>query len=444
MSTLQYRITEDVMLQIDLTNSARVDFAKNTPTNQWLDPADIDKTVWFKGPFNQRLNKTFSSPDLIPLSSLTTDNEIVYSGNMLVRQGFSWNGVFAILLVVQGMQSGNTLLSRVWQAADMTITDNSDIVLIDGAFFPYSVSFQMPKMSNEPLMASVVYVLTGDIESGGSSIGFISSYPNNIRYFEPLNSAAPLPDYVVVGVTFDNNQYIVITPSTQETNKSLQQSILDYFGFTSNIVPTTIDYLVRVGNDAVGYQNVKISNQDNAFEPVKFGFDFTPWANSGAISVYVIMEVTCNNTTLTRQINSIFPYQDNVAPFLNAVVADQELTVYPVSITKQSTVTNTVIETAPTVKVVAISQPVYVEMQKQDIIFDSKLISFSQVNVQSLLQIASSSISQQQFVASKQTSDGKFYFDLTELVAPVSGTVYQVFDSNTKLMITSGTVTTNF
>jgi hypothetical protein len=443
MANLQYRITDDVLLSINLTDSDRVDFQAATFAKQWLVAADIDKTVWSAGAFGQRLNKTAGTPELIALgdASLPTDNERIYSGNMLVRQGFSWDNVFAILLVVKGMETGNVLISRVWQVSDMLITEDTDIQLIDGAFFPYSVPFTMPNMSNETLMASVAYVTYNDIVADGSEAGFISNYPSSAQYFEPLNSSAPLPDYIVCDITFDNNQYVVVTPATLETNKTLQQSILDYFNFSANVTPIQIDYLIRYGNEAIGYKNIKVSNEDNAFEAIKLGFDFTAWAGSGLVTVYVVMEITCNNVLLTRQQNVIFDLQDNVAPFLNAMVSDQEITVYPVTVVNQSTVNNTVIETVESVKIVPILQPVYVELQSQDIAFEAKNVSFPQVVTASLLQIAASDISPQQFAPSQLTVDGKVYFDLTLLVAPADNTPYTVIDSATRLIITKGNVT---
>jgi hypothetical protein len=443
MAQLQYRITDDVLLSINLTDSARVDFRRVSNMPQWLIAGEIDKVVWSSGVYGQRLNKTFAGSELIPLSGTVVDNQRIMSGNLLVRQGFSWDNIFGILLVVRGMESGNYLCSRLWQVSDMLLTQESDIQLIDGAFWPYSVPFTLPNLSNEALMASVVYVTYDTIISDGPNIGFISNYPINATYFESLNQSAPLPDYIQTKVEFDNNQYVIVTPITLETNKTLQQSILDYFGFSNNVVPIAISHTVRYGNDTTGYQTVKISNEDNSFEPVKVGFDFTPWANSGLISVFVITEITCNNVTLARQQNSLFDLQDNVAPFLNAVVADQELTVYPIDIVQQNIVNNTVIETVRSVKIVPILQPVYVEMQQQDIAFENKNISFPTVNVQSILDIAVSNVTEEQFILSQQTEDGKFYFDLTNAIAPVTGTKYKVVDSQAKTIITKGTITVN-
>jgi hypothetical protein len=439
MSTIKYRITDDVLLSINTTDPTRVDFHKANFVNQWLLASEIDKVVWAAGTYAQTLNKVAGNTDYIPIndSSLSTDNEIIFSGNMLIRQGFSWNNIFGILLIIRGMETGNVLTSRIWQMSDMLITENSDIQLINGAFFPYSVPFTLPNKSNESLMASIVYVTYDNIDSSG----FISNYPTNVQYFTPLNASAPLPDYIVANITFDNNQYIIITPATLESTITLEQSILNYFGFSNNVVPIQINYILTYGNDAIGYKNILVSNQDNVFNAIKLGLDFTPWADSGLITILVTMQITCNDVLLTIQQNVIFDLQDNIAPFINAVVATQNLTVYPITLQTQNVITNTVIETTETVKVIPVIQPVFVEMQsKNDILFQSKLIMFPQVTKPSTMQISPSTVSAQQFVLSQVTLDGTTYFDLSQSIQPISGTPYIVIDNVSRLIVTQGLI----
>jgi hypothetical protein len=440
MGALQYRITDDVLLSINTTDSARIDFLKYAQGPQWLEAGTIDKVVWNAGPYQAKLNKVATSTELIPVGDLATDNQRIMSGSLLVRQGFSWNNVFGIMLVVKGMETGNVLISRLWQISDMAITEDTDVQLVDGAMFVYSVPFNLPNMGNESLMASAIYVTYDDILADGPDIGLVTNYPNDVSAFEPLNSSAPLPDYITAAISFDNNQYVVVTPQTLETNKTLQQSILDYFGFTNNVVPVGIEYTLRYGNDAVGYSTLRLSNEDNNFEPVKVGLDFTPWLGSGLVTILVVMEVTANNVMLSRQQNRIFDLQDNVAPFLNAVISNQEITVYPVTVTKQTTVNNTVIDTNQSVKIVPILQPVYVEMQSQDITYENKKVSFPNVKTPSIMNVAASDISPLQYIVGQQTEDNKYYFDLGTITQPENGTAYTVTDSTTKGIITRGTI----
>jgi hypothetical protein len=439
MGTLQYRITDDVLLLLNQSDSTRIDFLKYADANQWLEAATIDDAVWSSGTFAQKLNKVATSEELVETGDCITDNQRIFSGNLLIRQGFSWDNLFGVLLVIKGMETGNVLISRLWQLRDMEITKDSALQLIDGAMFIYSVPFSLPAMSEEALMASVVYVTYDSIVADGQDIGLVTNYPNAISAFEPMNASAPLPDYIVANVSFDNNQYVVVTPATLEPNKTLEQSILDYFGFTNNVVPITIEYTIRYGNDTTGYSTVRISNEDNNFSPVKVGFDFTPWTGQ-MLTIFTVMEVTCNGTLLTRQQNKIFDLQDNIAPFLNAVVSAQDITVYPVTVEKTTTVNNTIIDTNPAVKVVAILQPVYVEMQSQDITYENKNISFPMVTVNAVMNVAASDITQLQYILSQQTEDGKFYFNLGSINQPSTGTAYTVTDSTTKSIITRGTI----
>lgn len=443
--TKQYRINDNVLLKLNTNLSERKSFykfAEVANSTQFLseefnndlvtNETNLDKTVW---KLNQRLNRVFNSVGLLNYSNLTViNNQKIITGSLLIRQGFSWEGVFGILLVVKTM--GNQLdekilISQIFDINSFKFDFDNSKELINGTFWTKNIKFMIPDFE-ENLMVSVETIKFTDIETDGI-IGKIYNYPLNDNSYEPLISESPIPDFIQTKVTLTNNQYLKIEPITLEPNKTIEQSILDYFGLTDNLVPITVEHVINYGTEEIGFKTYRISNEDYKFNPIVIGLDLTGF-DSVTMTVFVSTEIVCNSKLMKREQNIIFDYSSSLNPILANLVLSPEF-VYPVVFETVNNIQNTIIESKTETKLVPIFQPVFVEMIKEDIVFENKNISFEDIKISAFMIIDSE---KEQYIVSKITNDGSVHFDLGTLIKPEKDCNYTIIDSSTKRIIKKG------
>ncbi len=445
MKQNQYRIDENILLRLN-TNQSVIEpfkvFSENG-NKQYIstlfDTTDetIDKTVWnFSDDYLHYLNKTFGSLRLYDVGDFQTEStHRIITGSLLLRQGFSWDNVFGILFVAKSM--GNqfvkkVLISKIYDINDFAFNVDDSKELISGAFWTKHVDFCIPDLG-EQIMVCAEIVTYDDIEAGNVNTGLVYNYPPNDSAYEPLIGEEPIPDHIVSNVSISPNCFLKIEPETLELNKTLEQSILDYFGLNSNVVSIDISHIIKYGTETSGYKFIRVSNEANKFGAINFGMDLTEF-DSSVVTVFVATEIICNNKLMVRNNQLIFNYADVLNPVIDDLITAPE-TVYPVILNVTNTVTNTVIETKTEKQIVPIYQTIFAEIVTEIIVFENKNVTFEGLNKSAYLVVKTA---EESFILSKITSDNKYYFNLGEVAKPAQNTEYNVIDADTRQIIHRG------
>lgn len=442
----QYRINTDVLLQLN-TNISEVDnfqfYESGLNNKQYISDKfensnniSLDNTIWNFGEYPAYLNKTFSSLKLIDNSDLQTlNNQKIITGSLLLRQGFDWEDVFGIFLVVKqmGNQTFSTILiSQMYNINDFKINADDSRELISGAFWTKHIDFCIPNF-DKSLMVSVEVVKFSDIEAGNPNIGLIYNYPLNDTQYEPLIGEEPTPDYIVTNVIILNNHYLEIEPLTTEFNKTLEQSLLDYFDLKSNIIPIEISHIIKYGIGS-NYKTIRVSNEDNKFEPIKLGLDFSDFLPQTTINIFVSTEILVNNKLMVRNNTLLFNFVDVLNPIIQSLLINPT-TNYPVRVENINQINNTIIETKTERKIVPIFQKIYAELVTEDVVYENKNIIFNIVETPCYFVVKSET---EQYILSKITQDNKYYFDLNEIPKPEKTLEYNIISATNKSLIQKG------
>ena len=445
MKQNQFRIDENILLRLN-TNQSVIEpfkvFSENG-NKQYIstlfDTTDetIDKTVWnFSDDYPHYLNKTFGSLRLFDVEDFQLENtHKIITGSLLLRQGFSWDNVFGILFVAKSMDNQfvkKILISQIYDINDFKFNVDDSKELISGTFWTKHIDFCIPDLG-EQIMVCCEVVTYDDIEAGNVNTGLIYNYPPNDSAYEPLIGEEPIPDYIVSNVSIASNCFLKIEPETLELNKTLEQSIKDYFGLNDNLVSIDISHVIKYGTENSGFKFIRVSNEANKFGSVNFGMDLTEF-DSSIITIFVVTEIICNNKLMTRSNQLIFNYADILNPVIGDLIVAPE-TVYPVVLNVNHTVNNTVIETKTEKQIVPIFQTIFAEIVTENIIYENKNVTFEGLNTSAYFVIKTADES---FILSKITSDRKYYFNLGEVAKPAKNVEYNVLDADTRQIIHRG------
>lgn len=389
---------------------------------------NLNQQVWFDGEFKHRLNKTYGS---LPLIDTISNDELstVQQVDVMLRQGFNFYNVFGLLINILDVNNNKVYVSQILFESDFKIT--SDKELIDGSFWMLSSKLFIPK-TNKTLSVEITTVTFDDINS---ETGLLYYYPVD---FIPLVSEKPIPDYILTQLTLDENFYLETRLYTTE-NKTIEQSILDYFEVS--IADISVSHVINYGNDLIGYKNIRLSNEDNKYLPIKIGLDLTPWkdVDDTNINIHVITEIDVNGKLMQRE--AIL--HTNILDVINPLIANKiihPISNYPVEIKQENIVNQQVIQTNKDVRVVTIYQPIYVQMLSDDIILENKNITFQKLVTPSYLVINKTDKVDEQIIESKITIDNQIYFDISNVVPVDKDTKYQIYAKEDGKFIGSGRV----
>lgn len=450
---MNYRIHPDILLQVvkstNYSNYQEFITSNNLGNDELFTQAVIEdslvlnQTVWNTGVYSGRLNKVFNSSNLIDFVDINNPKSYRSKNcSLLLRQGFSWNDVFGILVVIKGMTSGYIYTSQLMTINDFQLNFEISRELIDNAFWTSEKLFNIPDLGNdENLMVSIEPISFNDVVNSGPEIGLITTYPKSIFNFESLVSEAPLPSYIDVSINISETHYINIQPVTLQPNKTIEQSLLDYFNLSKNIVPIEISHVIKYGTDDNGFKTIRISNEDNIYGLVSIGLDFNQVSGTN-VMVFVSTEFRVNNILLKREHSLLFDYNVALNPILdNLILKGSDLTVFPVSVTKETIINHNVIQQETEQKIVTITQPVYIELVKENILFENKNISFENISENSYMTIKDSKTGIEQFIQAKITADNKYYFPLNKISKPEINSTFTIVSSITNLLIGKGIFT---
>lgn len=431
-----YRINDFSLLRINDPNLVQDFYKVKTQMNldnfQYFTLEDLALTVWDSGDFAHKLNKVYNNDFLFDPILIPSVSSGFYSCEVLLKQGFRWDNIFGLLMSVKNSKTGETYISRIFQINDLYITQNRE--LIDGSFWFEEFTLKIPK-TNDIYLVEVTEILFSDIAFEGTDIGLIFSYPNN---FTPLIGEKPIPDFIQSFILFDINHYITFGCKTTE-NKTLEQSILDYFELP--IANILIEHVIMYGTDNLGYKSLRVSNEDNKFLPVNIGLNLLEFNVPGNtdIIIFVSSEISVDGKLMKRESTITTSLLDSINPLVQDMIVLPS-TNYPVTVTNEITVQNTIIETPEVTKIITIFQPIFAEQIKNDIIFETKNIVFTNIVNDTYLKLLKSSTDEEQSIINKRTNDNKIYFDLNDFYQINGPTTYELIDKNTNSIIGKGNV----
>jgi len=413
----------------------------NLVNNQYLINTDINNTIWSEGSskYQHILNKTFSSvplfipnEDSIIINSLTTDVHLVLKQNYHLE-----TPLFGIHVIIKSSKTNEILISKIVKQEEFVIVP--EVLIIDGSHWTVETILQIPT-TDDILMCQITEILLSDTQSDITNTGLILNFPFD---FVVLISEKPLDDRIKTILSFDENQFLKIELQTNE-NKSVEQSLLDSFELTTAQIG--ISHIINYGTITSGYLNnvIRISDEVNKYNSIILGLNllslFTQYPNE-PVYIFVSTEILIDGKLVKRdaqiQTTSLI-----VNPLIQAQIGEiiSNRTDYPVQVIQQNNVTNTIIEAKKETKIVSILQPIFMDFVKDDIIFEPKNIYFNNVTKQTYLKFIAINNDSEQVQLSKITSDGKYYFDLSEFNPILINTTYELWNANSLNLIGKGNV----
>lgn len=370
---------------------------------------ELDSTVWFSGEYKHRLNRVYDkilyNPEFV---DYTEKYSTIFS--LYLRQGFTFNNLFGILFVAQDMVTEEILISRIITQNEFFISDTKE--LVNGTFWIQQFDMIIPRTDNN-VQVQIAYVTYDDIDITTENIGYINNYPLE---FISLISEKPYPDFIRTNIEFDDAHFIKIETYTTE-NKTLEQSILDYFGVSVSNIKLT--HQIKYGTLEKGYKTISVSNDDYTFGPVNIGLNlsefYDPNSTSNEVNIFVTTEINVDSKTMKRSTSISTDLLQTLNPILAGFIGSPQ-TINELRLNKNITVTNKVIEQNVIKKLVPILQPTYIQINNVDVIFEIKNISFDNVIESCYLITDKTDKDESQTIMSHKTKEGKFYFDLSEMI----------------------------
>lgn len=398
---------------------------------------DITRIVFDKGndTFKHRQNIDSSGN---PILSTNSGNASMYQFEVFVylHQGFNWDGVKYIHLLVKPTHDSNVILANI-------LLDTNDFRIDSTKRFKNQhgwtdcVRVCMPKFGEE-FMMSVNKVGFDDISTKSANYGYLYNYPQELS---PLSFSKPFPDFIRTKLEFDENQFLKISTYTTE-QKTLEASIRDYFDVKDgDIENINIDYNINYSfinkqngmMEGVGYQ---VANGLNNFQPIKIGLDlnrFIDWNNptNNEFEIAVTTNIYCNGKRASR-------YARITTNFSSIVIArqvKQPTSISTTNIEEKTEITQSVITEPVKTKIVKIIQPLHTLVVSKDINYESANISIAEVTIPSYMVIDGIGT-----INSQSTADDKIYFDMTLVDRPEKNTPFKIYDNKTQKLIHSGVI----
>lgn len=434
MSTNVFRINKFSLLKItdivDIMNFFQVKDEINLTTKQYLDANDDALTVWLSGTYAQRVNTSYLGTLYTPINVVSEKYQEV---SLLLPQGFSWLNVYGIHIVIKTINSGDILISKLCTSNEFHLTQNKE--LINGTFWLEEIVFNIPKVL-EGIETQITIIKNEDIDLSDTNIGYI--YPSLTSEFITLISEKPIPDFIVSVLNLDENQFATFGIKTTELSKTIEESILDYFGLQTATI--SIKHFVNYGNDTFGYKAISLSNEINKYSDVTVGLNLLEFYDSNnptlKVNIMLTTQITVNNTIMTRT-NQLSTDLSDLSPFIESLIV-HPATNYPVTVENVITNNNTIIESKKSTKIIPVIQPIFVELIHDDIIFEQKKIYFQNITQPANLILNAGKQDVLQILISDKTSDNKYYFDLTKLIQITENSTYQLIDFSSQSIIGKG------
>ena len=365
------------------------------------------------------------------LKSVVWDNKFIKI-SFYIPQLFSWEGIQGLLLTIKGCESDDIYINRLFTINDFEY--NNEKLLKDQIFWLESTTFNIPDY-NEEFYAQCTIIKDSDINVEG----YIYNYPT---FFQPIIQSKPLPDYIITRAELDNAGFLHLVPDTLE-DKTLENSLKNYFGYSRDkSIPITIQHVITYSgiNLTTGYKEntiLRVSNEENNFNEVVVGIDLSRWIDvdnpEQKFVIDIATEINVDSKLMTRYTTVIADLTTEVVNLLASQSVPQYITQEKVEEVTQ--VNQTVINKPVETQIVKIYQPIFVKYIEKDVQYQNVRISFANLTEDCYLMV------EDDYIESHITSDGIYYFDLSELNPITQDTEYQIITKNGSIVIGSGLLT---
>lgn len=401
---------------------------------------DWNKTVWV-GDFQSknikyRLNKVFANTGLLQLPDSNTSKQLACLDiEIILRQNYSFDGVFGLLITIFEPNTNKMYISQILQLEDFEVMNANEKVLIDGSFWLEHSKLQLPLVSN--MSVQITEIRYTDIEKDGTNIGLIYNYPHD---FIPLISEKIIPDYIQTKIKIDYLTGILTIVPYTTNNQSLEQSLLDYF--EQEVADIKISHLITYGVNTAGnerYKQLRVSNEVNKYLPISLSLDLTDFADENNIDIVVNTEIIVNGKLAQR----IATISVNNTKFINPSYVENIKhpdTIYPVNVVVNHNIQQSVIQKDKEITEVTVVKQIFAEIIKDNIIIENKNIVFNEVTEPCYLQINNTDTLPVQIVQCKKTADGIYYFDIHDIIPVDTETSYFVKTVGTDMIVAQGIV----
>jgi hypothetical protein len=431
--SLVYRINDFSILEerksITIQQFMGVKDLLSLDNTHFFQETSIRNVVWEGGIYSHRLNGLYSTQLFIPDETTQKENLRAKLFVLKLKAHFDWTNIFGIHVILKTVKTNKILISQIFRLSDFSL--NFEFELINNELYSEKVNFFIPEISDEIVMAQVTVINFADIVDSGISIGFIHTFPTE---FVPLIDEKPLPDYITSKVNFDENHYINVELKTTEL-KTVERSLLDYFGLSLGNI--TVNYVIQYGNETKGFYSLKVKNELDQFLPVNLGLNLKHFENE-VVNIIVTAEIYVE-TKLIRRITMLTSDLSELNPLIQSQLVQPE-TMFPVNITNETIVNNTIIQTKEVEKIIPIYQPIFIEFINKEFKIEPKNIFFDYVDFHAHMEIEGTDKDSAQTLFSDITSDEKIYFDLSKLVPVSKETKYRIISVQTKKIIGEGKI----
>lgn len=439
-----FRINDYSILRV--TNQLKTNSFQLIDNTQYVlnSEKSFNLTVWTDNfqskQTKHRLNKVYSNTGLIDYVNQNSIELASQTVELILRQNYQFTNVFGLLVTIFEPNSGKVLLSQIATISDFSTLTNDAKLLIDGSFWLEKSEFEIPMQSN--LVVQVTEIKYSDIEKeyNTGKIGLVYNYPTD---FIPLIPEKIIPDYIQTKLDISPLTGILTITPTTSNNKSLETSILEYF--EQEVADIKISHVITYGINEAGneqYRQLRVSNEINKFLPISLGLDLSDFGNDSDIDITVTTEILVNNKLAQRTSNVTVNNSVFVNPQYVGLITHPN-TNYPVNISIEHKMEQSVIRKDKDVSEVVIYRPVFTEIIRDTLIIGKKNISFEQVTEPCYLVIHATDNLPQQIVYSKKTSDDIWYFDISEIIPVDQETTYQLKTVGNDMIIGEGSVFKN-
>ena len=407
---------------------------------------ELSSTVWYSGfnDINKRINKYWnSSTNLVDLNELEYINSYKqFQAELLLQQGFDWNKVFGILIVLKDRQTNVIHKSRILVAADFNVNYKNE--MINGTFWASSIKFWIPDilLLEQSVSFAVEIIKFDDIHNDNT----VLTYPNE---YEALIPDMPLSDKIGVSLKWNESLQLEVQPVSLYDEYTVEQ-ILRWNFSVSEITNLNIQHLIKFPSDNDGnFNEYLISNEVYPTNKILLGLPLIVKEEPQVIEVTTYFRI--NGLLATRYNTIIWNHFNTINTFLNTYVAtvNENTQLSPVEVVEEIIINNEVIDTIKDLKVTQISVPTYVQLIiDKNILAENKNVGFSEIDFDSYLKVyfeANETSENNIVVLSQKTVENKYYFDINEINSRmteggIKSLVYKIFRFSDNKLVLSGNI----
>lgn len=396
--------------------------------------SDLSHIVWDRGSSNyyHRLNYNYIQGYLYT----PQENNLIEDLNFIdveffIPQLFDWSTLYGIMISIKGVSTDDIYINKILRINDFKISSSREIMY--GVQWAESYSFKIP-LSDEEL-----YIQTTEISNEDVSInGLLYNYPNE---YVPLIQNKPLPDYIKTKLNFDELGFLHLLPYTLE-NKTLENSIKDYFGYDRDkIISIDISHIISysgTNNQSGEFEedSIRVSNEENNFNECVVGLNLQKFFDMSdpehSFNINVRTEIIVDGKIMNRYSSITTDFGTDILKIKKELQKPTSLIFQEVK--ENNIINQTVIEKPKELKIVKVYQNVFVKYIDNDISYSNTDISFTNLTEPGYMIVGDD------IIKNKQTIDGVYYFDLSELTPITSDTEYKLFISSNDKMIGNGKI----